>query len=479
MSKYYSAHFGIPHSEFEAKGVLDGLIGRDVRLHIDPLRLKNTSIPEFKGTYESVFLKYFDRFVHFVDQMPDENEDDLYFPLIVENMQFPEIPNVGLGYSVNGKPGKGMRGETAKQIARTTVRVIKAGMRDPELFLFMHLFEKNVGADRISDMSVFIMRHQILEYTQRISNELDIPTHVFNYEEVAYKVPFYLNEPLHFFPTSLLANLPIATSYDEVQDASDYNRGLIRRVCRAVNGEWKEFIEGANKKLVLKNALINNRIAYDEAIAYFRSLNALPYDFVEDKNRIYFEARLEEIVSNALAKQGLERKMTPEDVLGETRAACMLFKELVENHRSYKLMYYEYGKVAKSEDYAQELLFTISEAYLRAKGSDIDISPEADTGVGKLDFKFSQGAHSRVVIETKLSTHQDLLHGYVTQLPDYMKSQNASYGLYVVVVVDSKKNQIGQMKKLLNIEQNREKTDFSKPEIIFVNAKERKTASKK
>ena len=171
--------------------------------------------------------------------------------------------------------------------------------------------------------------------------------------------------------------------------------------------------------------------------------------------------------------------MTPEDVLGETRAACMLFKELVENHRSYKLMYYEYGKVAKSEDYAQELLFTISEAYLRARGSDIDISPEADTGVGKLDFKFSQGSHSRVVIETKLSTNIDLLHGYVTQLPDYMKSQNASYGLYVIVIVDSKKNQIGQMKKLLNIEQDRDKTDLSKPEIIFVNAKERKTASKK
>lgn len=131
---YYSKYFGIPHSLFEEKGVLDGLIGRDVRLHIDPLRLKSTNVPEFKDTYDNVFLRYFDRFAHLVDAMPSEEEDKTFFPLIVENMQFSEIPNVGLGYSTTGKPGKGMNGKITKQIARTTVKVIKAGMKDPELF---------------------------------------------------------------------------------------------------------------------------------------------------------------------------------------------------------------------------------------------------------------------------------------------------------------------------------------------------------
>jgi len=116
---------------------------------------------------------------------------------------------------------------------------------------------------------------------------------------------------------------------------------------------------------------------------------------------------------------------------------------------------------------------------LKAKGFDIDISPEADTGVGKLDFKFSQGRNSMVIIETKLSNNSDLLHGYISQLPDYMNSQHASYGLFVVVSVDSSKNQIGQLKKLRDIESKRDRTDPTKNEIIFVNAKERPTASKK
>lgn len=126
-----------------------------------------------------------------------------------------------------------------------------------------------------------------------------------------------------------------------------------------------------------------------------------------------------------------------------------------------------------------KLLFIISEAYLKAKGADIDISPEADTGIGKLDFKFSQGSNSRVIIETKLSNNPNLLHGYVTQLPNYMNSQHGSYGIYVVVIVDSKKNQIGQLKKLKEIEEKRNKDDSSQYKIIFVDARERLTASKK
>lgn len=252
MDIYYSNFFGVPHSEFEKKGVLDGFIGRDVRLHIDPLRLKSTQVQEFKDTYNKVFLKYFDRFAHFVDAMPSEKEDDIFFPLIVENMQFPEIPNVGLGYSVSGKPGKGMNGKTTKQIARTIVKVIKAGMRDPELFLFMHLFERNVGADRISDMAVYILRHQILLYTQRMAAEMNIATCKYEFEDRVYHVPFYENEPMHFFPTTLLADLPLATSYGEISDVWNYNNGLVGRVCRIVNGEWKQFFEGKDKKDVLK-----------------------------------------------------------------------------------------------------------------------------------------------------------------------------------------------------------------------------------
>ena len=478
MAQYYSNYFNVPHSLFEAKGVFDGLIGADVKLHIDPLRLKDSQIEEFKNSYNDVFLKYFDRFVLFVDSMESDSEDDVFFKLMVEHFMFDEIHNVGLGYSENGAPGKGISEKLAKQLARTTKKIILSGMRAPELFLFMHLFEDNIGADRISDMTVHILQKQLLLYTARISHEMGLPVSDYELEEEIYKVPFYNDEPLYFVPTSLLADLPVATSYDEISIVDNYNTEIKRKVCKAVNGEWKAYTSSGHKQ-VMKAALLGSKKAYDAAINFYRSLKAQGYDFEHDKKGFYFDARLEELVKTVINQYQLQSKLTPEEVMMATSEAVALYKSCIENHRSYKLMYYEKGKVAKSEDYAQELLFVVAEAYLKAKGFDIDISPEADSGLGKLDFKFSQGAKSRVIVETKLSTSSELLHGYVTQLPDYMKSQQAQYGLYVVVMVDSDKNKMGHVRKLVEIKKTIDKDVDSPIKIVFVDARERKTASKR
>ncbi len=476
MAVYYSSFLKVPHSLFEKKGVFDGYVGADVKLHIDPLRLKSTKIKEFAGSYENVFLKYFNRFVLFVDHMESNREDDTFFKLIVENFMFQEIPNVGLGYSEKGSSGTGISGALAKQLARSTVQIIKSGMREPELFVFMHLFEKNIGADRISDMTVHILRHQILQYTARIAGEMRLPVYRYRLEDYDYQVPFYKGLPLHFVPTSLLADLPVAKSFEDISKVENYNTEIKRKVCNAVKGEWKAYVTGPYQKQVLKNALMNSRKAYDEAINYYRSLVGESYDFNTDKKHFYFEARIKEIVDDALNGKSVSGKLTTQDVVNATKEAIALYKKCLENHRSYKLMYYEKDSIAKSEDYAQELLYVLSEAYLKAKGFDIDVSPEADTGVGKLDFKFSQGSNSRVIIETKLSNNKDLLHGFVTQLPDYMKAQDAVYGIYVVVIVDSPNNQKSQMRKLWEI---KSKSALNNKEIVFVSAEERPTASKR
>ena len=477
MAVHISEYYNISHSKFESLGVLDSYVDRDMNLHIDPLRLRDTKIQEFKDSYKNTFLKYFERFVLFVDNMTDSNKK-MMFNLIVEHLQFKEIPNVGLGYSETGKPGKGMSGKIARQVAGSIVEIIKAGLKEPELFAFMHLFEKNIGADRISDMSIFILRHQILSYTQHMAEYIGIPVQEFQYEQNTYLVPFYKDNPIHLFPIDLLADLPMAASYDDIDAVCNYNRGLIQKVCAAVNGNLKDFIEGKNTKENFRNAILYNKIAYDEAIGYIRGLSARSYDFLEDKKRFYFEVRRKELLESIIKELNFRKKLTADDVLEISRNACLLFKKCIENHRSYKLMYYEKGNLAKSEKAAQELLYIVSVAYLKASGADVDISPEADTGVGKLDFKFSQGASSRVIIEMKLSNNRDLLNGYVTQLPEYMKSQNAVYGIYVVVIVDSKGNQNKFLNQLREIEENRSKDDKLSPIIIFVDARERTTASK-
>ena len=85
----------------------------------------------------------------------------------------------------------------------------------------------------------------------------------------------------------------------------------------------------------------------------------------------------------------------------------------------------------RNEKSVRLIFYAIADSYCKA--NDIDISPEADTGTGEIDFKFSTGYKSRVLVEVKLSDNPKLLAGYDKQLEIYKDSEQTSKGVYVVV----------------------------------------------
>ena len=58
--------------------------------------------------------------------------------------------------------------------------------------------------------------------------------------------------------------------------------------------------------------------------------------------------------------------------------------------------------------------------------NDFDITPEADGGAGPVDFKISKGYQYRVVVEMKLSSNSNLVHGFEVQLPEYQKAEKGA-----------------------------------------------------
>jgi hypothetical protein len=83
----------------------------------------------------------------------------------------------------------------------------------------------------------------------------------------------------------------------------------------------------------------------------------------------------------------------------------------------------------------------------------IDINRETQTGRGPVDFKFSIGEAIKCVVEVKLWDNR-LEHGLSTQLPTYLQSEKAHYGLFVVVVTSEQAyqeridNLVAEMAKL-------------------------------
>lgn len=55
MALHYSKYYHIKHRDLVSKGVYNGFLDKDSLLHIDPLLLKNCSIPEFVTAYDEFF----------------------------------------------------------------------------------------------------------------------------------------------------------------------------------------------------------------------------------------------------------------------------------------------------------------------------------------------------------------------------------------------------------------------------------------
>ena len=51
MALTYSRFFKVKHRDFLQKGVYNAFLDQDSLLHIDPLLLKGSEIPEFKNAY--------------------------------------------------------------------------------------------------------------------------------------------------------------------------------------------------------------------------------------------------------------------------------------------------------------------------------------------------------------------------------------------------------------------------------------------
>ena len=137
----------------------------------------------------------------------------------------------------------------------------------------------------------------------------------------------------------------------------------------------------------------------------------------------------------------------------------------------YKILLKDNGN-SKRESIWQLYLYSIAQTYLRAGHINISVDRESDSGAGELDFKFSQGQQCQTIVEVKLSDNQNLLHGYKTQLPQYVKAENADHALFIVIIVENINKK--QFYELLNIHKKKEK---GQTEMLFIDARPQKSAS--
>lgn len=467
LSQHYSSYFGVPHEKFVNLGVYDGFVNEDSTLHINPLLLRKCSVPEFEGSYES-FLDHFKPIL----LLSGRANNPRCFKEIEKRFQFKEIPNTGLGYS-NGSSGTGISGKLARQLAISSVEVIKEGMRDPNFFAILSFIEENIGADRISDMTISILYKRFLMYTQRVAETLKIETRTFkDIEGNKYQLP--VNRDNHksilFIPDCLLCDLPLARSFDDISTVCDYNDRLRRKVAEAIGLSWADFQK--LHKSELKEYIIANHELLTMIVESFKSLDVIPYDFAKDELGEYLDRdRIKvDVESNPIE---FSDEFNKDDVMQVTLTICMQFKKLIEDNHMYHLLYNDDG-TPKSETATQLVFYIVAYNYCMA--NNIDLSRECDPGCGELDFKLSSGFHDKVLIEVKLSSNNRLSHGLSRQLPAYQKAENTAKRILLIIRLDASDDK--RIEKVVEQRQQLLEKYGKAPEIVVVDATQRPSASK-
>jgi hypothetical protein len=127
----------------------------------------------------------------------------------------------------------------------------------------------------------------------------------------------------------------------------------------------------------------------------------------------------------------------------------------------------------KKERASQLIYYAIADAFCKA--NNLDISPEANMGGGPIDFKFSYGYDTRVLVEMKRSGGT-VVHGYEKQLEFYKKASQTDFAIFVIVNYGDLENKLSEIH---SIRQRRLDDGERASEIVVVDATPKASASRR
>lgn len=445
-----SRHFKVSPKDLDRVGVINATLAIDTKLFIDPLLLPKSKHAEMNG---SAVRQYHDHFAKIISLLQaSKSEGDVSWRGAKRLFQFPEVQGTCLGYGAGSIHGSGFGEKLTYRILKVAKEIVDVGVTNPDLFTALSLFESDIGPDRISDMTTNVVFDALAEFNQRAIKELGLngaQFYIRGKSRTFLKNPFEKKEtPVILVPKDVLRDLPTASDWDGVASAARENEDLRGRINQDIGEIWAKKTKRDKEKL--KAQALNSKEAFEALLDAIKATNAKPYDVELDPDGvlIWAEKGIEFATQNPLTfKQ--KKVQTVDDVYAVVKEIVDQFRHLVEKSGLNKDLYAA-KKKPRHESTAQRIFFAVAHSYCKA--NNVDISPEIDTGNGKVDFKFSKGFNKRVLVEIKLSTNSKVKSGYTAQLEEYKAAQATMRAIYLVIDVGGMGKKDKELVKIRNQE---------------------------
>lgn len=459
LSDYLKIGYGL-----EEYGVFDPVLDEDSHFFINLQRLKKTTIPEFINSYEKI-RDYFRTIIKLLDQAKNRDISDVFYKQALVRFKFSEVNGIGLGFA-KGKSGAGFGRELASRVISTAYEIVKAGVKDPEFFELLPLFQENVGPDRLSDMIATLILDDISEYTQRINKELKINQEC--YADKTFVDGFLINpykgDKVLLIPVDILHELPVAESWENIDYVATQNEIIRAEMNADVASEWQKY-SACDRKAYMKRMIFENHDAFSRVLEGYQAEELEVFDPCANF-RYYLEKLMQRIERLNLSWNTSVKEPNSFTV---SLDILHLFKQWVENNKGWEVIHEADSQ--KREKIVQRVIHGIALAYIAA--NNLDISCEADEGRGPVDFKISFGG-DKTIIEAKLSTNSQYLHGYEVQIEEYGKAEQTDQLIYVLIDLGNP----GRVKKVQELHDRRYNDGDNPPRLIVIDSNRRQSASR-
>lgn len=467
----FSDAFRIKPKALRALGVLDPILNIDTRLFIDPLLLEVSSHKEISEGARGRYTAHFGKVVKLL--RASKKVDDVAWRAARGLLQFREIRGTCLGYGAGTIRGTGFGARLTEDVLSTAKEIVDLGIDDPDFFALLALFEEGIGPDRISDMVTNIILPDLVAFNARVLSVLHVPSESF---EVGGKIVKLAKNPCEspagpviIVPQDILKPLPIAVDWAEVSSCAAQNASLRQRVNTDVGAIWQA--KTAKEKAEFRDIAFSSKQAAMSVLDTIKKVEKAAYDLAGDpKGFLRWLSAAREFAERNPLVLARPAALTINEVEKLVDSIVDQFQLLVEEKGLAKELWFK-GKL-RGEKAVQRLFFAVADTYCKA--NNLDVTPEADSGAGPVDFKFASTYDCRVLVELKLSSNSKLVHGFTTQLEAYKDAEETTRAIYLVVDVGDLDDKDA---KLVAVANQRRAKGLPVSKLVFVDGTVKASAS--
>ena len=170
----FSQHFKIYPKVLDKENIFDPILNIDTLLFIDPLLLEKSQHDIIKNQSSEQLRVFYENIISLLEI--SQKIGDFAYNSAFNLFPAKEVDGTFLGYGVSSSSGRGISKINRDRIIETAFEIIRIGIKDPELFIVLPLFNKGIGADTISDITTSAIKKSLLDFTAYYAKILKIKT---------------------------------------------------------------------------------------------------------------------------------------------------------------------------------------------------------------------------------------------------------------------------------------------------------------